>query len=36
MSRRLRWWPRGARRDISPPTRMLWDVLEPYRWPWDD
>jgi hypothetical protein len=34
--RRLRRWPRGARRDSSPPTRQLWDVLEPYRWPWDD
>ena len=34
--RRLRRWPRGARRDISPPIRKLWDELEPYHWPWDD
>lgn len=33
--RRLRRWPRGARRGPSPPLCM-WDMLEPYRWPWDD
>ena len=33
--RRLRRWPRGARRDARPPLHM-WNMLEPYRWPWDD
>jgi hypothetical protein len=33
--RRLRRWPRGARRGARAPLYM-WNMLETYRWPWDD
>ena len=34
--RRLRRWPRGARRADEYPPLYMWDMLETYRWPWDD